>query len=183
MPLSNTVKYKIGVKGWNFQGEMQKKWRKTEKTTKGKGKAMLNFVNIAFLRGNKSRHVRKSMRKIMCRKQSHYVLWVNAETITPFIVVKTMHFWYERLCDSYMSVSAKKFRGQVIRWSPCVSFLYMYFMFIHSFYLSLLIPPKIYQFRPLDVCTLESTLMTLCVVAASISTEAYCFLIWRGSKE
>ena len=74
MPLSNTVEYKIGVKGWNFQGEMQKKWRKTEKTTKVKGKAMLNFVNIAFLRGNKSRHVRKSMRKIMCRKQSHYVL-------------------------------------------------------------------------------------------------------------
>ena len=72
--LSSTVKCKIGVKGWNFQGEMQKKWRKTEKTTKGKGKAMLNFVNIAFLRGNKSRHVRKSMRKIMCRKQSHYVL-------------------------------------------------------------------------------------------------------------
>ena len=70
----------------------------------------------------------------------------------------------------------------LILWS--VSFLYMHFMFIHSFYLSLLILPKIYQFRPLDVCTLESTVMTLwCVVAASISTEAYCFLIWRGSKE
>ena len=116
---------------------MQKKWRKTEKTTKVKGKAMLNFVNIAFLRGNKSRHVRKSMRKIMCRKQSHYVLWANAETITPFYCSENYAFLiWEVVWFLYISFRQK------IRWSPCVSFLYMHFMFIHSFYLSLLIPPE-----------------------------------------
>ena len=114
---------------------MQKKWRKTEKTTKVKGKAMLNFVNIAFLRGNKSRHVRKSMRKIMCRKQSHYVLWANAETITPFYCSENYAFLiWEVVWLLYIS-----FRQKIPRTSnPLipVRFLSLYALYVHSFILS-----------------------------------------------